>query len=145
MKRLQAIPLLLGLLFASTAGVVSAQSAGGMTSASPTREQIKMERDEFIKTHRWDEVSSNWVLNSGYEPPVGMKSRAEVEAERDEFLRNNKYDMRVNDWVPLKTQPRDLSTMSRAEVRSETRHFTRTHRWDDTASAWVEVPPMKKK
>lgn len=145
MKRLQALPLLMGLLFASTAGMVNAQTTGDKAGASTTREQVKMERDEFIKTHHYDEVTSNWVLNSGSEPPAGMKSRAEIKAERDEFLRNNKYDTRLDVWVPLKAQPRDLSTMSREEVSKETRHFVRTHHWDDISGTWVENPAKVKK
>jgi hypothetical protein len=145
MKRLQALPLLLGLLFASTAGMVSAQPAGDMGGASPTRAQVKMERDEFLKTHHYDEVSSNWVLNAGSEPPAGMKSRAEIKAERDEFLRNNRYDTRIADWVPMKSEPRDLNAMSREQVRSETKHFMRTHHWDDVSGSWMEQAPAKKK
>jgi hypothetical protein len=111
MKRLQALPLLLAVLLASTAGMVSAQTAADTAAASPTRAQVKMDRDEFLKTHHYDDVTSNWVLNSGSEPPAGMKSRAEIKAERDEFLRNNRYDTRIADWVPLKSEPRDLNAM----------------------------------
>ena len=144
MKRLQAIPLLIGFLFASTAGVVNAQSASDKADASPTRAQVRMERDEFIKTHHYDDIASNWVLNSGVEPPSGMKTRAEIRAERDEFLRNNHYDTRTDNWVPLKTNPRNLATLSRAQMRNEMAAFLRTHRWDDLTGAWVAQSPARK-
>ena len=145
MKPLQVLPLILGFLCFSTAGMVNAQSTNENTGTPLTRAQVKLERDEFLKTHHYDEATSNWVLNSGSEPPAGMKTRAEVKAERDEFLRNNHYDAAKETWVPLKANPRKLETLSRAQVRSETRQFLRTHRWDDSSGTWVEQPPAKKK
>lgn len=146
MKRLQTLSPLLALILVSAAGMASAQqAAGGMGDASATRTQIKMERDEFLKTHRYDEATSNWVLNSGIEPPVGIKSRAEVKSERDQFLRNNRYDTRIKTWMPLKTQPRDLNAMSREEMNSETEHFMRTHRWDEVSGSWMEKAPAMMK
>ena len=142
MKRLPVLPILLGVLLASSVGVVTAQSA---SEAPLTRAQVKMERDEFLKTHHYDDVTSNWVLNSGFEPPAGMKTRAEVKAERDDFLRNNRFDPSTDTWVPIKAGPRDLNTMSRAQVRNETRQFVRTHRWDDITGAWVAQAPAKRK
>ena len=144
MKRLQALPLVLGLLLVSTAGVVNAQS-GGTAAAPVTRAQVKMERDEFMKSHRWDAVAENWVIKPEFEAPAGMKGRTEVKAERDEFLRNNRWDELAGTWVPLKGKPRDLSTMSREQVRSETKQFVRTHRWDELGQGWVEQAPSKKK
>lgn len=142
-KRLQCLPLLLGLFLASGAGMVSAQS--DKAGASPTRAQVKMERDEFLKTHVYDQATENWVLKAGVEAPAGMKSRAEMKAERDQFLRNNRYDQPTLSWVPLKGTPRDLGAMSREEVRNETRNFARTHHWDATTDSWVEQAPPKKK
>ncbi len=52
------------------------------TSAT-TRAQVKIERDEFIKSHRWDPVIDDWALKPGYEPPVGMKDRAQIKEERN--------------------------------------------------------------
>jgi len=143
MKRLQILPLLLGLVFASSAGIVNAQS--DKAEASATRTQVKMERDEFIKTHRYDTATESWVLKSGVEPPTGMKSRAEIRAARDEFLRNNRWNAATDSWVSLKGVPRDLSTRSRDEVRAETREFARTHQWDPLTDTWVERAASKKK
>lgn len=145
-KRLRIIPLvLLGLCLASTAGVVNAQSASGTASASVTREQVKMERDEFLKTHRYDTDYDTWVMKPGSEPPAGMKSRDEVKGARNEFLRNNRWDEPTSAWVSLKGAPREMSSLSREQVRSETRNFNRTHRWDDATSTWVEEAPRAAK
>ena len=145
MKRIQIAPLVLGLLFAATTGLVNAQGVDAKAEAPLTRTQVKMERDEFLRTHQWDVISENWVLKSGVEAPVGMKSRAEIKAERDEFLRNNRWDDPTSSWVSLKGAPRDVSKMTREQVRAETAHFVRTHEWNETTQAWVEKPSTKKK
>lgn len=144
-KHLQVLPLLFGLIFACTAGVVNAQSAGEQAGAPLTRAQVKMERDEFIRTHQYDQATETWILKPGIEAPAGMKSRAEIKAARDEFLRNNRFDSATETWVPLKAEPRNLSTMSREQVREETRHFVRTRRWDDLTQTWVEQTSAAKK
>jgi hypothetical protein len=144
MKRLQVLPVILGLSFALTAGMANAQATGGAAGAAPvTREQVKMDRDEFMRMHRWDATSDNWVLKSDIEAPAGMKSRAEVKAQRDEFMRNHRWDAVSDNWVPLNKAPRDLGKMSRAQVRAETLQFNRTHQWNDDKSDWVEITPRK--
>jgi hypothetical protein len=145
MHRLQALPLVLGLLFASSATLVHAQSDAEKVEMPLTREQAKRDRDEFIKTHRWDTVTENWVLKSGVEPPTGMKSRAEVKMARDEFLRTHRYDQTEGNWVPVTGSPRNMSTLSRAQVKEETRQFIRTHQWDPVNDMWVEQNYRKKK
>lgn len=144
MKRMQVLPLFIGLFFAA-AGMVNAQTAGDNAVASPTRGQVKMERDEFLKTHQYDVSTENWVLKPGFEAPTGLKSRAEIRAARDEFLQNNRYDSATEAWVPLKAEPRKLSTMSREQLRQETRHFVRTHRWDEFTQTWVEQASAAKR
>lgn len=142
MKRLHVLPLVFGLFFTFSGGMVNAQTVG---AAPMTREQVKMERDEFLRTHRWDTATDNWVMKPDIEAPTGMKSRAEVKAERDEFMRNHRWDPTSDNWVSLDKAPRDLSKMSREQVRSETAQFVRTHRWDDEKSAWVEITPRPPK
>lgn len=145
MKGLQVLPLVLGLIFAS-AGVANAQTGGVKAETAPTRAQVKMERDEFLKTHRWDIVNDNWVMRPDFEAPAGVKSRTEIKAERDDFLRNNRWDVNSETWMSLKGQPRDLGKMSREQVRAETRAFLRTHEWrgEEGSGAWIEVKPRKK-
>lgn len=144
MKRLQALPLLLGLLFTSSATLVSAQGADEKPAMPVTREQVKMERDEFLKTHRWDYTTDNWVLKAGVEPPVGMKSRAEIIAERDEFLRNHRWDQTKDSWIPLDT-PKNMSTQTRAQVKADTARFLSTHEWNDHRGVWIEKASRQKK
>lgn len=142
MKNLFIYPLLSGLLLISPATLVYAQTDS--PAAMPlTREQVKRERDEFIRTHRYDTASENWVLKEGMEPPKSMKTRAEVKAERDAFLRSHRYDQASEMWVPIE-KPRDRSTLTREQVREETRQFLRTHSWDPVKDTWVAKPMMKK-
>lgn len=148
MRRGQVLPLVFGLLFAVTAvtgGVVNAQTTGDSASAPPSREQVKKERDDFFKSHRYDAVTENWVLKPGFEPPTGTMSREEVKAERDAFFKTHKYDAVSETWVPVKGEPRDLSKLTRAQVRTETMQFYRTHEWDDVASTWVAKKPRSTK
>jgi hypothetical protein len=137
MKHLKVLPLLLGLFFAFNMDVVNAQAA-----ASATREDVKKERDEFMKTHQYDASIESWVLKPGFEPPAGMKGRAEIKAERDEFIKTHKYDAAAETWVPLKAAK---GTMTREQVRAESAAFTRTHKWDDASSTWVETKTVSKK
>ena len=139
------VPLALGLLLASSVTLSNAQSAPEASAAPLTRAQVKMERDEFLKSHTYDSATETWLVKKGFEPPVGMKTRAEIKAERDEFLRNNRYDAATETWIPLKGQPRDMGTMTRAQVREETRQFIRTHTWDDIKGVWVDRMLSKKK
>ena len=92
---------------------VQAQQATATATSGPlTRAQVKMEREDFIKSHKWDPENENWVLKPEYEPPGPMKGRAEVRKERDEFLKNNRWDTTTETWVPL-VQPRVVSQLSR--------------------------------
>ena len=142
--RLQVTSVVLGLFFAFTGGMAQAQGTSDTATAAPlTRDQVKMERDEFLRTHQWDAVSENWVLKKGMEAPAGVKARAEVKAERDTFMRNNRWNPVTSDWEPLTKGPRDMGKMSREQVRNETRQFVRTHQWDEVKGAWVEVAPRK--
>lgn len=143
MKRLQVLPLLLGAILA-TSGMVNAQTAATKAESTLTREQVKMERDEFLKTHRYDEYNDNWVLKSGFEAPVGLKSRAEVKADRDAFLRKHRYDVAENQWVPL-TEEEAKTQKSREQVRDETKRFMSTHAWDEFNQVWVEKKTAAKK
>ncbi len=112
------------------------QATSSAASAPLTRAQVKMERDEFIKSHRWDEANQTWVLKQGFEPPAPMKGRAEVRKERDDFLSKNRWDAASGVWIPL-AQPRVISQLSREQVRRETREFLRTHEWDDATESWA--------
>jgi len=145
MKIMRVAPLMAVLLLAANASWVNAQPVAAETAAPLTRAQVKMERDEFLKSHTWDAGTDNWVLKPGYESPVGMKSRAEIKAERDEIMRNNRWDEASDSWIPLKSKPRDLGKMPREQMRIETRAFVRTHTWNEGTQSWLDNRPAKKK
>ena len=136
---MQQRPLVLMLsatILALAGHYAQAQPAASTTAAAPTtRAQVKMERDEFIKSHRWDATSETWVLKPEFEPPADMKGRAQVRQERDDFLKNHRWDAVSEEWVPL-TKPRVISQLSRDQIRRETREFLRTHEWDAVAETW---------
>ena len=148
MKNLHA-SLLVGLACIGTAGLAQAQivapaaTPAAMTPGSPTRMQVKMERDAFLETHRYDEISGMWMLKEGVEPPMGVRSRAEVKQGRDQFLANNRWDAQQARWVPLTGTPRNMSTLSRATVTAETQQFSRTHEFDETSGQWIDKSTRK--
>ncbi|MBC7716168.1 MAG: hypothetical protein H7143_04470 [Pseudorhodobacter sp.] len=135
----------LPLAVAICTSTLSLPAQSQATDAPVTRMQIKMERDEFLKTHRWDEYGETWMLKSGVEPPANVKSRAEVKAARDAFLRNNKWDPTAGGWLPLKATPRDLNGMTREQVKSETEQFLKTHYWDEDSEGWLEKSARSRK
>ena len=126
-------------------GLAQAQTTAVKPEPTLSRDQVKMERNEFLKTHRFDTATENWVLKSGVEPPAGIKSRSEIKALRDEFLSNNRFDTATETWAPIKGETSKVSTKSRREVREETLNFVRTHHWDDVTETWTENPPRGKK
>jgi hypothetical protein len=128
MKRsLRTVSLVLASLLMSVSGLAAAQGL--------TREQVKMDRDAFLKTMRWDELTGQWVLKSGMEPPAGVLSRAEVIAMRDKFLTMHSYN-EAEGWVPLKA-PRDMSKLSREQVNMETLRFLMMYRFEELTGQWV--------
>ncbi len=143
---LKTIPLatamIAGLLFGAAA---HAQTAAPTATAPATRAEVKMDTADFLKTHRWDDDMSLWVLKSGVEAPAGVKPRAEVKAERDAFLRANRWNNDNSTWVPVTAGPRDLGTMSRAQLAAETKQFLATHTFDEDKGVYVEKAPRKTK
>lgn len=135
MKRSTVLPMLIGIGFALASGTISAQE---------TRAKVKMDRDEFLKTHQWDEQRATYIMKSSAEPPAGVKTRAEIKAERDAFLSKNRFDEPSSRWVPLKTE-RDMSTLTRQQVKRDAEMFNRTHTWNsETATYTMKTPTMMK-
>lgn len=134
-------------LFASMAMLALALTAAPAWSQTPssavpgsangplTRAQVKMDRDEFLRTHHWDALTDVWSLNSGVEPPTGVMSRADVKAARDTYLSTHRWS-ETQGWLPLKSGSRNMSSLTRAQVQAETRQFMRTHRWDEATEEW---------
>lgn len=122
--------------------------AMAQTESSPrTRDEVRKETRDFLKTHRWDDTNGQWLPEDN-PPPGASPTRAQIREELHVFLRNNRWDDRRSRWVPLKPQRR-LSTLSRAQVRAETEALLRTHHWDDAQGGWVpdQAPkaPVKSK
>lgn len=128
MKRSTLFPVIVGVALAFATGAINAQQS---------RAQVKMERDEFIKTHAWNQESGTWSLKMGVEPPAGVKGRAEIKAERDAFLSKNRWDQTSGNWIPLKAAPRDVSQMTRAQVKMETAAFAKTHEWNQELDTYT--------
>ena len=142
MSRLQTPALLLCLALAA-ALPVQAASPTVDTPRTGSRQQLKMDRAEFLRTHVWDESSEAWHLRAEFDLPEGVKSRADVRTARDSFVLSHRWDQARGGWVD-RVPAAKSSTMSREQVRSDTRRFVRTHRWDETAGAWVERSPATK-
>lgn len=121
---------------ASISGSVLAESKAASTTGSPTRAEFKADRDAFLKSHHWDEMTEDWLPNSGTpEAPASTLTRAEAKVSRDAFLSRNRWVSEVG-WVLIKPQPRVMSTLTREQVRAETQEFMRTHRYNATRSTW---------
>ena len=107
-----------------------------------TRAEVKKECVDFMKTHTWDEGSSNYVLKAGVKTPEGVMTREEVKAERDKFFRTHRWNAAQEKWEAIGA-PRDVSKLTRAQVRAETAAFLKTHRWDEASSSYVDVKTRK--
>ncbi len=106
--------------------------------SAKTREQVKLERNEFLRSHEWDADADTWVLKPEFEAPEGVMSREEVKRERDRFMSTHRWDPDQDQWVSLGAEPRDLDRRTREEVRAETRAFMRTHEWDPDRNLWTD-------
>jgi hypothetical protein len=138
MKYPQTLQLTLGLCLVASASLAQAQSTTAISTQAPmTREQVKMDRNEFLKSHTWDVRNNVWTLKPGYEAPEGVKSRADVKTERDKFLGANKWDRHTSQWVAISGTPRPMSSLTREQVKTETDQFMRMYSWDEETGAWV--------
>ena len=114
------------------------QQAGEPEVCQKTRAEVRAECTAFLRTHRWEGISNNWVLKSGERPPEGIASREQIRAEQDSFLKANRWNEIENRWDSVAGAPRDLGRRSRSEVRKEASAFMRTHRWDEESGRYVE-------
>ena len=125
------------------AGTAPPPAAAQADAAPRTREQVRKETADFLKTHQWDETQGLWLPEDN--PPGGTSpTRAQVREALHVFLRNHRWDDRRARWLPLNPQRR-LSTLSREQVRAETAALLRTHHWDDIQGAWVDDQPPRAK
>ncbi len=123
-------------LFSTLVGIGLATGVSlTFAQATTSREQVKMERSEFLKSHRYDAGTMDWVLKPGMEAPAGVMSRAEIIAERDKFLSENRWTGSTQGWVQL-SAPRDMSKVSRSQVKMERDAFTKTMTFNNETGLW---------
>ena len=129
MKYQTLLSTLVGISLATALGVTAAQTTPA------TRGQVKMEREEFLKTHRYDAGMMDWVVKPGVEAPAGVMTRDEIIAARDKFLAMHRYNAGTQDWVKL-PGPRDMSTLTREQVKKETAAFSKTMVFNNETATW---------
>jgi hypothetical protein len=62
------------------------------------RAEVRKERDEFLKKHRWDTATETWVPL--IQPRVvSQLSREQVRRETREFLRTHEWDTVTEAWI----------------------------------------------
>lgn len=134
-------PLILSAVLLALSSTVYAQTTANTTVAA-SRSDVRMDRDEFLKTHRYHEDDRDWMPNAAIKSD---SSRAQMKAARDQYLSTNRWDEANDDFTPMAGIPREMSTMSREAVKMETMQFVRTHDWDKASSKWVKKPMRAKK
>ncbi len=133
MKDQRLLSTLIGMSLATTVGLVSAQTSATKTEES--RSQVKMDRDEFLKTHTYDAGRQEWMLKPGVQTPTGVTPRAEITAARDKFLSMHRWNAGSQDWVKL-PGPREMSKVSRSQVKMERDAFTKTMVFNNETGLW---------
>jgi hypothetical protein len=133
--------LIFSALLISATSAVYAQTTS-KPAVPATRSEVRMDRDEFLKTHKYDEVNSDWTPNT---PFKSESSRADVKMARDKFLSTNRWDEANDDFTPMAETSRNWGSMSREDRKMETMQFVRTHNWDNASSQWVKKPMRAKK
>jgi hypothetical protein len=66
------------------------------------REQVKAERDEFLRNNRYDNESSAWVPRKPSKGAVSTLSRAQVREETRQFMRTHQWDSFNQAWQEVK-------------------------------------------
>ena len=131
----------LSSLIFSAAMIALSPAAHSQTTAPAseplTRAEVRMDRDDFLKMHRYDEKESEWMTTA---PSTSDLSRAEVKTARNQFLTTHRWNESTDTCPPIAGVPRDMSTMTREEVKMERMQFARTHAWDNKKSMWVMKP-----
>lgn len=133
-RSIAAASLVLGFATVATLPAFAQTTA---QSSSPTRAQVKMDRDTFLAMARWDEATGNWVLKDDMPMPAGVPTRAEVKAMRDKFLSMNTWNESTSQYVPVTGTPRDMSKLTRAQVKAETVRFLKMYRFSENDLEWV--------
>jgi hypothetical protein len=129
------------LATAAVLGLPAAFAQPSVGAATPlSRENVRAETVEFLRTHKWDEGVGSYVPKTVVAVPSYATSRAEIRSQTESFLKLNRWEEEQSAWVPRAGAERQVTSTSRAQVKEETRQFLRTHKWDDAASGYVERP-----
>ena len=134
-KRIDFSSLILSAVLLTATSTVFSQTS--TPNAPAARSEVRMERDDFLKAHRYDENERDWIAQG---TPSGNLPRAEVKVARDQFLSLNRWDNQQSAFVPIQGTPRVLGSMSREEVKMESMEFLRAYSWDNRESKWVMRP-----
>jgi hypothetical protein len=67
-----------------------------------TRDQVRAERNEFLRNNRYDETTSSWVPLKGAVTPVSTKSRQQVREETRQFMRTHRWNEDKEAWEEFK-------------------------------------------
>lgn len=118
-------------------------------ACAKSRAEVKADCINFMKTHRWDDGASNWVLKSGaksdVKPPAGVVTREQVRAERNKFLAAHRWNDGKSMWEPIPGKGRDVSqepaecAQTRAEIQKDCQAYLKTHRFDEGKGAYVPI------
>jgi hypothetical protein len=147
MKILSTSSLLAAAVIVSMTTFAQGQSAES-TTAPLTRAQVKMDRDEFLKTHLW-QAEGGWLLKPGVQPPEGVTAptltRAQVKMDRDEFIKTHQWQAEVG-WMlkPGMEPPEGVKApiLTRTQVKMDRDEFLKTHQWQNEVG-WVLKPGME--
>ena len=104
MKKVPALPIALSLLIGSVAfNTHAATAAAGDPAASPTRNQVRMERDEFLRNNKWDESAGGWRPLKAAPRDIGGMSREQVRAKARSVMRTHTWDEATEAWLARAT------------------------------------------
>lgn len=151
MFRLSTAALAASLLMSGALPQAWSQTAINGADGAKTRAQVVTERDEWLRTHRWDPGLDDWVVKDECKTPAMMctqdesrgETRQQVREARDDWLRTHRWDPGADEWMLLEAQPRDPGGLTRDQVHRETLEFLRNHEWDDPSSSWKLKPSLR--
>lgn len=129
-RHIRLVPLIaLPLVFLTAPSLALTTAAN--REASPTRAQVGVERDAYVRSHPAPEVE-NWAFEADA-PGSGMNTRADVKAERDASRRMPGWDTDALAWLnpAIAGTGTDQVAPTRAQVRTETRDHMQMHRRDE--------------
>jgi hypothetical protein len=93
------------LAFAAHAQVTTTPATTPPAAAPLTRMQATMDRDEFLRTNKWDPLRSGWRPMGGTPRDLNALSRAQVKSDTVNFMRTHRFDEPTQTWVEKLSAP----------------------------------------